>query len=205
MKNSGVTLIEMLIVVAIAGILAIAFGFSYIGWQGTYKVESQIKELYTDILDARQRAMQRGRLHFVSLETATSYVVSEDDSDGAIKVPDGDGIFEPNTSNPDDNAEDSDDRLPTFPKTTEYDILWNRAVITEPYDLTFNTRGIATTLGNISFFIDRDGDGKKDFCPDYDCISISATRVKMGQLCAPADNNECCEGVSISDADCIEK
>ena len=52
MKNSGVTLVELLVVVSIIGVLIIAMGFSYEGWVGNYRLESMTKELYFDLYDS---------------------------------------------------------------------------------------------------------------------------------------------------------
>jgi prepilin-type N-terminal cleavage/methylation domain-containing protein len=176
MKDRGITLIELIIVISIIGILLIALGFSFEGWMGSYRVESQTKEMYVDLMNARARAMQRNRVHFVRINNSTSYSIYEDDSDGTNKVPDGDGTLQTGTGN------SADTQLPPFPKAVEYNQDWNNNSITAPINLTFNTKGIATTLGNISIFVDRDGDGKKDFEPDYDCIIIASTRINIGKL-----------------------
>jgi prepilin-type N-terminal cleavage/methylation domain-containing protein len=176
MNNKGITLIELIIVISVIGVLVIALGFSFQGWMGSYKVESQIKEIYVDLMNARARAMQRNRSHFVSFNNSTSYSIYEDDSDGTNKVPDGDGVLQTGT------GPTADTQLGGFPKTVQYNLDWNNSAITTPINLTFNTRGIATILGSISIFVDRDGDGKKDFEPDYDCIVIASTRINMGKL-----------------------
>jgi len=177
MKNkNGVTLIELIVVVSVIGILVIALGFSFQGWMGKYRVESQIKEMYVDLMNARARAMERNRIHFVRLNNSNSYSIYEDDSDGANKVPDGDGTLQTGTGS------SADTQLPTYPKTVEYNLDWNNSAVAAPINLTFNTKGIATTLGTISIFVDRNSDGKKDFEPDYDCIVIASTRINTGKL-----------------------
>ena len=64
MSERGVTLVELIVVISVIGILAIALGFSYVGWQGAYRVEKTTKELYTDLMDARSRAMGQGLVQF---------------------------------------------------------------------------------------------------------------------------------------------
>lgn len=68
MKNkSGITLIELLVVIATMGTLAAALVFSFQGWLGNYHAESQTKEMYADLMNARgqgnapkQTALHRG-------------------------------------------------------------------------------------------------------------------------------------------------
>ena len=77
MNNRGITLIELIVVISIIGILAVALGFTFQGWMGGYRIESQTKEMYVDLMNARARAMQRNRSHFVVV-TANDYQIFED-------------------------------------------------------------------------------------------------------------------------------
>jgi prepilin-type N-terminal cleavage/methylation domain-containing protein len=159
----GVTLIELVIVISIIGILAVAMAFSFDGWVGSYNVEGQIKSIYVDLMNARARAMQRNRVHFVNFPSTTSYSIYEDDSDGSNKVPDGDGILQTGT----------DTQLPSYPKTVQYAITWAGGTI------SFDKNGIAqpsaSPLGaTLCLYSTRD--------PDYDCIIISQTRINMGKI-----------------------
>lgn len=163
MKNSGVTLIELLIVVSIVGILVIAMGFSYEGWMGNYRLESQTKELYFDLTDARTRAMTRHRMHFARLD-AQQYTIFEDTN----LPPDGNTIL--------DDARDTQ----VLQKQYEYDYrLGVVGAAALPQVITFNTRGLmswgpADTEMTFRFINTRD--------PDFDCIVIEQSRIWMGEF-----------------------
>lgn len=116
-NNTGVTLLELIIVVSIIGVLVVVLGFSFQGWTANYKVESQTKELYADLMDARLMAMHRNRVHFVKLEN-TRYTIYEDTNE------DGDA--------------DTSEILPAYPKNLNYDITWNGS----GNKMTFDTRGL---------------------------------------------------------------
>lgn len=169
-RKSGVTLIELVVVVSLVSILMVALGFSYYGWQGKYKVERSVKELYTDLMNTRARAMARNRIHWVRLADATSYTAYDDNN----PAPDGNG------GNPEVGT---DDELDGFPKILEYDMDWQTGGAPSNDDIRFNRKGIAEVSGTVCFFTDSDdADNESDFDPDYDCIIVSATRINLGKL-----------------------
>ncbi|MCE5194872.1 MAG: prepilin-type N-terminal cleavage/methylation domain-containing protein [Nitrospiraceae bacterium] len=183
--NKGITLIEVIVVVAIIAILIIALGFSFQGWIGKYRVESEIKTLYIDMMNARGRAMNRSRMHFINFPTATSYEIFEDTN----PAPDGNITLE--TAN--------DTRVPGFAaaKTVLHPITWAGGVIN--IDRNGVTRPTVGALGGtICIFTDGpDADTDSDFDPDYDCIVISPTRIRMGKISTQntagglCDDNNC--------------
>lgn len=85
----GMTLVELMTVVAILGVLLVILGFSFQGWIAKYKVEDQTKRLYADITDARARAMQKKRMTFVVL-AANRYRTFEDTN----TAPDGNAVLD---------------------------------------------------------------------------------------------------------------
>jgi len=169
MKNRGFTLVELLVVVSIVAILVLALGFSYQGWMGGYKVESQVKQVYVDLMNARARAMQMNRMHFVRcISPFTSYSLYDDTSDGTNPVPDGDEILQTAT----------DTLLPGYPKTVEYPMTW----------------GVGTGLGRIQFhkngWIDTSAAGTtgpwtirvdSTSSSDNDCIVFTNLKINIGQ------------------------
>jgi len=191
--NKGVTLVELLVVISIVGLLAIALGFSYVGWMGSYKVESAAKGLFSDMMDARARAMQLNRSYFIDFPTTTTYRMSVDDSDGTAKVTDGDGIFQPQ-ANPAVVTAGTDTTQPTFPKTVEYAISSDAGGT-----ITFDKRGILsspslTPTNPVAVCLSTTA------TPDYDCIQLSQTRIIMGKLDTQISNGGLCNATN-----CVEK
>ncbi|MHB8880586.1 MAG: prepilin-type N-terminal cleavage/methylation domain-containing protein [Thermodesulfovibrionales bacterium] len=96
MNSRGMTLLELMVVIAVVGILLVALGISYFGWKGRYDVERTIKGLYSSMSDARTRSLQTNRTFFVDFSAnGQLYRVTDDDSNGVAKVADGDGVFQP--------------------------------------------------------------------------------------------------------------
>ncbi len=165
MKNKGITLIELLVIISIIGILIVAMGFSYEGWMGRYRIESQTKELYSDLMDAKTRAMTRHRIHFVILDSR-QYEVYDDN----YPPPDGNGTLET----------DSDELI--IQKSLKYDLeLLPVGTTPLPQTIAIDTRGL--------MFPQRDFRIDNDITPDYDCIAITQARIRMGKW----ENNKCHE------------
>ncbi|HEX8042296.1 GspH/FimT family pseudopilin [Candidatus Deferrimicrobium sp.] len=151
----GFTLVEIMITIAILGILVVLAVGNFEGMNEKYKVEAETKQFYADIMDARGRAMQRNRWFFVRITTTGyGYITYEDSS----PPPDGNGS------------------LDTTADTLVTSVTVRHAISTNPpggNDFGFNRNGIANDNGTIFF--------ASNAHPDYDCITINPTRIKMGQ------------------------
>ncbi len=179
--NAGVTLVELLIGIVIVMVLIGALGFDYRGWQGNYKVESETKQIYADILNARVRAMQTDRIHFLKFlggaadHSYSSYEVVEDTN--------GDGV---------ENAGDT--VLTGFPKTLQYPVWWADDTGTDRCDtVSFSTKGLigitdsdCVTPENIAYVKTKTSLDSK-ISPDVNCITVQQTIVDTGQM--PYDPN----------------
>jgi len=159
----GFTLVEILITIVSFGILIVIAASDFRGINEKYKVEAETKQLYADMMDARGRAMQRDRMFFVQVND-NNYQTYEDSS----PAPDGDMALQ-NT-----------DMLVANVRVSHAISTGDIAV---PLSFNFNRNGIASVTGFIRI--------SSTTKPDYDCISIRPTRIKMGQY--NATGNLCVE------------
>lgn len=166
--NKGVTLIELLVVVSIIGILAIALAFSFQGWMGGYKVESIIKEVYSDLMDARSKAMTSGGMsYFVELNASSYQIFADTNGDGVHVRGDGDIAIPGFTS-------------PKPLKQNPYRIGWTGA----DDIISFDSRGLSSSAAAIIIYVTLpDGTvagASGGYDPDYGCIAVGLSRIRMG-------------------------
>lgn len=171
-NGKGMTLIELLVVIAVIGILIVALAFSYQGWQVGYRVESTIREIYSDMMNARMQAMTKNMAYFADFPAGIPQVYRIfQDTNGNL--------------NPDPGA--GDNILQPFPKSIEHTITrgWGN-----PADVVmFEIRGTMQTAGGLGGAICIDNIQNPNLAGitrDYDCIIIGQTRINMGLLTDPA-------------------
>lgn len=153
-RKNGFTLIEILVAIAIIGILAAIGTASFTGLVGRYNVNNQTKTMYTDIMTARAMAATKNRVHFVNL-SANQYAIYDDTNPS----PNGDGTLD--TSN---------DTL-ILQKTLDKAITWNGSTA----KMEFNVRGLGPLITQTICIY-------STVNPQYDCIKSSRTRVTLGKL-----------------------
>lgn len=154
-SSRGVTLVELVIVLAIVITLVSALGISFAGWIGRYAVEKQVKDIHADMLSARLMALQRNRAHFLQFQDASSYRIIEDSND-----------------NGENDAGVGDDVLASFPKATEMPVTVNGTGV--PATFRFSKRGTISPLRTLRISHATD--------PDYDCIVVSMMRINAGRM-----------------------
>lgn len=168
MKNKGITLIELSVVVSIIGILVFALGFSYVGWQGSYRVESEAKQIHADLMTTRAMASTRNRFYFADFNFPVptagfgAYRIAEDTNDDAVGDADADDVI--------DAAGHM--FLPSFPKKIDHQLTWDSDDGTDDI-IVFDRRGLVSPPGTIRIISTAD--------PDYDCIIVESTRINLGE------------------------
>ncbi|HBE44069.1 MAG TPA: hypothetical protein DDW17_01115 [Deltaproteobacteria bacterium] len=169
MKRDGFTLVEILTVIAIIGIVAGMAVISFSGMVRRYNVESQIKELYSDLVNTRVMAMSTKKTHFVDIKSGqySAYV----DTNTTNPNQDGDGILQDAT----------DVRLAGYPKTFKFPLSWGGGSTT----IEFSAKGLANTSNTFCVF--------SNINPAYDCIVVSWTRIILGKLKSQGSCSGNCE------------
>ncbi len=123
MKKDGYSLIELLVILSIICILISVAAINYAGWIIKSGIEGQVKEMYSDLMTARVRAMTRNRTHFVNI-AARHYTVKEDTNG---------------------NAENDNGDVLLLHKNLDNLITWNGNA-----EISFNSRGISSAGETIS-------------------------------------------------------
>ena len=168
LNKNGFSLTELLVIIAITGILvgiAAVAGSAY--WNRS-NVETQMKEFDAELIKARVSAMQTGRMYFVDFAPAptaiTQYAIYED-RDAVNPLAEGSGVLEPGI-----------DRIVAQRSLdAKYTMMIPGALGTG--QITFDPRGLVTggLVGTATIIRVITSYGSA-----YNCIEISTTRTRTG-------------------------
>ncbi len=163
-KQSGFTLVELMVVVSIT-ILLLAWGVpSYSSWKKKHEVENQVFQLYSDLQFARMNAYSHkiaSGICWAGGTSLTSYTIRSDSNDNG-QIDDSGGFTQIGNG-----------------VTSKYTITSN---VSET-SVTFDGRGFLSPNTPVMFYIS----------PNYgaanDCVGVSSTRItvgkKNGSTCSP--------------------
>ncbi len=162
--EKGFSMIELVIVLLIISILLLISSLSYTTMRDRYSIEEQMKAMQMDLTNARLRAMQRTRVHFVKFTAAPPQYVIYEDTD---PQPDGDAALDPTKDTVFLTKNLSSRFSVTFPGDWSSD---SRALLFTPRG-TVDT--VATSTGTVRVAVEMNG--------EYDCIIISETKNLLGK------------------------
>lgn len=158
MGMRGITLMELIIVIAVSGTIMGIAAFNGQRLLTRCEAENQVRRMHVDMMDARVRALQASKVFFVTV-TAEGYQITEDTNESGGTEPD---------------AEDT--ALWAAPKRFKHHSQWTGTVI-------MDAKGIISTsahplLSNAALAIRFDA---VDADPEYDCILVGPTRMNAGK------------------------
>lgn len=154
----GISMLELLFVVAISGILMGIAGFTVQGFRSRYDAESQVRQLHVDMTNARVQALEKNKVHYVIM-TTNGYQIIEDTNESGGSAPD-----------------NGDIPLWSAPKQFKFHSLWNGTVIMDERGIVSKSTGPILANGGLVIRFDTAGTD-----PEYDCISTGPTRIRPGK------------------------
>ena len=149
-RSDGVGLIELMVVLAIIAILA-ASALSFNGWIDKYRAESQVKQLYADLMRAREQAVTGKRTYFVTM-AGNTYNIFVDNA----PAPDGDDAL---------NA-------PGFPDTRLKQVTLTQPLLEDAGQISIDSEGILSGATYIYL--------KSPTKPELNCVALAPTRISLG-------------------------
>jgi prepilin-type N-terminal cleavage/methylation domain-containing protein len=159
--QAGFTLVEIMIVVAIIGIVLAIATMNMRQWNDKYTVESYTKEIHSILMRARNDAANTNSQVRVTLAANLVTTHQDDDGDGIVEATDGNGVIdagEPTTTKP----------YPQFTMNSSLGL---------PETIAFDRRGMTNDTQTISIT-----GYSPNASPGVDCIAVANTRINMGVM-----------------------
>lgn len=153
-EQSGFTLVELMIVVAIIGIILAIATMNFTQWNDKYTVESYTKQIHSILMKAKNDAANTNSIARVNLAANQITTHLDLNSDAVIDA------GEPTTTNP-------------YPRFTINSNVGGGL----PATILFDRRGITNNMQTISIT-----GYSPNASPGVDCIVVAQTRINMGVM-----------------------
>ena len=154
----GISLLELLFVVAISGILMGIGGFTVQGFRSRYDAENQVRQLHVDMMNTRVQALEKSRVYYMILTTSGYQIIEDTNGSGGTAPDNGDIPLWPE------------------PKHFKFHTLWSGTLIMDERGIV--SKSTSPILANGGFVIRFDTTGINS---EYDCISTGPTRIRPGK------------------------
>jgi hypothetical protein len=145
----------------IIGILIAIAGVEFAGWTKGYNMEVEVKQIYSELMSARVKAMQRNTCRYVVFGSVSSYSIYEDALNGSC-------LCSPVPTNVPTGV--------TNPKTLTYPVTAGSVL-----KIKMNSQGLVTPTCADESVQAKTIRVDSTVSSDYDCINLAQTRITIGK------------------------
>ncbi|MEI7817423.1 MAG: prepilin-type N-terminal cleavage/methylation domain-containing protein [Desulfuromonadales bacterium] len=167
LHQAGFTLIELMITIAIMAVVVGTATLSFTTWQKKSRFESQVREMYADLMDARNMAFTQKKVHGIVFQP-NSYVMKSYSSEVEYKY----------------SADAKTNGTNIMTKSLKYGITKTNTTTAFTDDnsaILFDTTGFNSTSPSTSTFGFTIVVNPIDVSSGINCLVISVARVNMGK------------------------